>query len=346
MKLIISLGVHLLVLGMLTPAWAQRVGFGEDEKVRAFADAFVEKELDLSIVHLVANDLNEQMCPEEMAWIKEMGVYTFNSKPFAQWAWDNLVLSRVCGQIKGQTPDCFFVFDSQITPLKPRPFVPMMPDSEWVVVLNRLLSPERQSLDGDFPQVSVDQAPILTYRNLYQVYQKPLGMLCLKETDKYKKPGDYAEVVYSEKVVQDLRSIQAIMSSGGDTNALLALEKGLEVEFSRKLVQEIVRRKQPPTQVEIWSKEIDDLWKLQWKGESITARQVREHIRDYERQFRTAHEAGEISEKTYLEMMKLIRLDLEKNPNATHLPRHGSRQHVPPPGLRTDDSDDSSLPSE
>jgi len=324
MKFIVLFWIHLLVLGMLTPTWAQRVGFGEDEKVQAFADAFSKEDSDLSIVHLVANDFDEQMCPEEMAWIKEMGVYTFNSKPFAQWAWDNLVFSRVCEQIKGQTPDCFFVFDSQITPLKPRPFVPMMSDSEWVVVLNRLLSPERQSLDGDFPQVSVDQAPILTHHNLFQVYQKPLGMLCLKETDKYKRPGDYAEAIYSEKVVEDLKAIQALMSSGGDTNALLALEHELDVDFSRKLVQEIVSRKQPPTQEEIWREEIDNAWGGRNKeGDFVWG--LPERLVKLEEQFRSAHEAGELSNETYMELMKKIGLDLEKKPNATLL------NYTPPP---------------
>lgn len=326
MKFIVSFWIYLLVGGMLSPTWGQRVGFGEAEKACAFADAFTKENADLSIVHLIAYDFDEQMCPEEMAWIKEMGVYTFNSKPFAQWAWDNLVFSKVYKQIQGQVPDCFFIFDSQITPLVPRPFVPMMPGSEWVVVLNRLLSPDRQTLDDDFPQVSADQAPILTHDNLYQVYKKPLGMLCLKETDKYRKPGDYAEAIYPAKVVADLTAIQTVMSAGGDTNALLALEAELEVDFSRKLVQEIVRRKQPPTQEEIWRESIDELWKFRWKGERInTSQEVHAHFNELEQQFRAAHEAGELSDETYLELMYKIGLDLKEDPASTHFP------YKPPP---------------
>jgi len=326
MKFIVSFWIYLLVGGMLSPTWGQRVGFGEAEKACAFADAFTKENADLSIVHLIAYDFDEQMCPEEMAWIKEMGVYTFNSKPFAQWAWDNLVFSKVYKQIQGQVPDCFFIFDSQITPLVPRPFVPMMPGSEWVVVLNRLLSPDRQTLDDDFPQVSADQAPILTHDNLYQVYKKPLGMLCLKETDKYRKPGDYAEAIYPAKVVADLTAIQTVMSAGGDTNALLALAAELEVDFSRKLVQEIVRRKQPPTQEEIWRESIDELWKFRWKGERInTSQEVHAHFNELEQQFRAAHEAGELSDETYLEFMCKIGVDLKEDPASTHFP------YKPPP---------------
>lgn len=321
MKFIVSFWIYLLAGGMLSPAWGQRVGFGEAEKACAFADAFTKENADLSIVHLIAYDFDEQMCPEEMAWIKEMGVYTFNSKPFAQWAWDNLVFSKVYKQIQGQVPDCFFIFDSQITPLVPRPFVPMMPGSEWVVVLNRLLSPDRQTLDDDFPQVSADQAPILTHDNLYQVYKKPLGMLCLKETDKYRKPGDYAEAIYPAKVVADLTAIQTVMSAGGDTNALLALAAELEVDFSRKLVQEIVRRKQPPTQEEIWRESIDELWKFRWKGERInTSQEVHAHFNELEQQFRAAHEAGELSDETYLEFMRKLGVDIKKDPASTPFP--------------------------
>ena len=316
--------IYFSALGMLSPAWGQRVGFGEAEKACAFADAFTKENADLSIVHLIAYDFDEQMCPEEMAWIKEMGVYTFNSKPFAQWAWDNLVFSKVYKQIQGQVPDCFFIFDSQITPLVPRPFVPMMPGSEWVVVLNRLLSPDRQTLDEDFPQVSADQAPILTHDNLYQVYKKPLGMLCLKETDKYRKPGDYAEAIYPAKVVADLTAIQTVMSGGGDTNALLALAAELEVDFSRKLVQEIVRWKQPPTQEEIWREEIDNAWNYRYR-EGEAKRGVWERMSILEKQFRAAHEAGELSDETYLELMYKIGLDLKEDPASTHFP------YKPPP---------------
>jgi hypothetical protein len=102
---------------------------------------------------------------------------------------------------------------------------------------------------------------------------------------------------------------------------LLALAAELEVDFSRKLVQEIVRRKQPPTQEEIWREEIAALWRGGWSGAAARGEDIWELIKNYERQIRTAHAAGEISDDTYLEMMKLLRLDLKKDPNATHLNR-------------------------
>ena len=101
---------------------------------------------------------------------------------------------------------------------------------------------------------------------------------------------------------------------------MLALKHELDVDFSRKLVLEIVRRKQPPTQEEIWRERIDELWRFRWEGERInTSKEVHEHFRELEGQFRSAHEAGELSSETYMELMKKIGLDLEKKPNATLL---------------------------
>ncbi len=109
------------------------------------------------------------------------------------------------------------------------------------------------------------------------------------------------------------------MSAGGDTNALLALEAELEVDFSRKLVQEIVRRKQPPTQEEIWREEIRALWSDGFRDAAKRGEDPFELLRDFERKFRAAHEAGELSNETYMELMKMIRLNLQKNPNDTYL---------------------------
>ena len=114
------------------------------------------------------------------------------------------------------------------------------------------------------------------------------------------------------------------MSAGGDTNALLALAAELEVDFSRKLVQEIVRRKQPPTQEEIWREEIDNAWNYRYR-EGEAKRGVWERMSILEKQFRAAHEAGELSDETYLELMYKIGLDLKEDPASTHFP------YKPPP---------------
>lgn len=105
---------------------------------------------------------------------------------------------------------------------------------------------------------------------------------------------------------------------------MLALKHELDVDFSRKLVLEIVRRKQPPTQEEIWREEIDNAWGGRNKeGDFVWG--LPERLVKLEEQFRSAHEAGELSSETYMELMKKIGLDLEKKPNATHLP------YRPPP---------------
>ncbi len=165
---------------------------------------------------------------------------------------------------------------------------------------------------------------LATYENLFNTYRGGYGMICVKQADSpmYKPSRSYQ--VHPYGVVSEVRRIYEVMSAGGDTNALLALERDLEVDFSRKLVREIVRRKQPPTQEEIWREEIDNVWRGRYReGEAM--RRPPERMAILEEQFRSAHEAGELSNETYMELMKAIGLDLEKNPNATHLP------YTPPP---------------
>ena len=100
---------------------------------------------------------------------------------------------------------------------------------------------------------------------------------------------------------------------------LLALAAELEVDFSRKLVQEIVRRKQPPTQEEIWREEIDNAWNYRYR-EGEAKRGVWERMSILEKQFRAAHEAGELSDETYLEFMRKLGVDIKKDPASTPFP--------------------------
>ena len=275
MKMIKVFGVCLFVLLMAFPVWGEaRRRYGEPEKVEAFADALMQEEREYMIVHLLPHEFNDQLCPEEMAWIRKVEKHLRRRRKAsrAEWLWKDLIISRVLEPIQGQTPNCFFLFDANISyhdPMHP-PYVPLSLDTEWVVILDRLLSLDRKTLNDEFPQKSADLAPFLGHDNLFQFYQKPRGILCLKESDWPRSPHEHIEDVYPESVVEDLKAIVEVMSVGGDTNALLALEGELEVEFSRKLVQEIVRRKQPPpppTQEEIWREEIADFWRRVRAGE-------------------------------------------------------------------------------
>lgn len=190
-------------------------------------------------------------------------------------------------------------------------------ESEWLVVLEPLKDDEWGELMERMAMIGSDHP--LTPGNVIQVFRRSNGGICVNEGWLPPAPGPKLkrEQVYPESVIQEVHRIYEVMSSGGDTNALLALEQGLEVDFSRKLVQEIVHRKQPPTQVEIWREEVDNAWGMRYK-EGEVKRKLPERLAILEAQFRSAHEAGELSNETYLEMMKLIRLDLEENPNATH----------------------------
>ncbi len=199
------------------------------------------------------------------------------------------------------------------------PISPMPIDSEWLAVLRPLNSMEWKVVSEYMGTYNTNMPSLATYENLFNTYRGGYGMICVKQAAQpiYKSSRSYQ--VHPYEVVSEVRRIYEAMSSGGDTNALLALKHELDADFSRKLVLEIVRRKQPPTQEEIWREEIAALWRGGWQGAAERGKNVREILGDYERQFRSAHEAGEMPDDTYLEMMKLIRLDLEKKPNATHL---------------------------
>jgi hypothetical protein len=205
------------------------------------------------------------------------------------------------------------------------PISPMPIDSEWLAVLRPLNSMEWKVVSEYLGTYNTNMPSLATYENLFNTYRGGYGMICVKQADPpmYKPSRPYQ--VHPYEVVSEVRRIYEAMSSGGDTNALLALERELDVDFSRKLVQEIVRRKQPPpppTQEEIWRERIDELWRFRWEGERInTSKEVHEHFRELERQFRFAHEAGELSDVIYLELMNRIGLDLIKDPKRTRLPR-------------------------
>ncbi len=195
-------------------------------------------------------------------------------------------------------------------------------DTEWFLILGPLQDREGELLMTFMREAGVNDA--LTAENVLKVFRSGNGAICVKDDRQARNvdcPICPKEKLYPVAVVQEVCRIRDVMSASGDTNALLALEAELEVDFSRKLVQEIVRRKQPPTQEEIWREEIAALWRGGWSGAAARGEDIWELIKNYERQFRTAHAAGEISDDTYLEMMKLLRLDLIKDPNATHLNR-------------------------
>ena len=197
-------------------------------------------------------------------------------------------------------------------------------ESEWLLVLEPLQGDEWEELMAHMTKVGVEH-PIHP-GNVIKVFRASYGAICIRDDWQPFAPERMLPKgkIYPATVVQEVCRIRDVMSGGGDTNALLALEAELEVDFSRKLVQEIVRRKQPPpppTQEEIWREEIAALWRGGWSGAAARGEDIWELIKNYERQIRTAHAAGEISDDTYLEMMKLLRLDLIKDPNATHLNR-------------------------
>ena len=154
-----------------------------------------------------------------------------------------------------------FIIMGEDVPIAPTPI-----DSEWLAVLRPLNSMEWKVVSEYLETYSTGMPPLATSENLFNTYRGGYGMICVGQSDPpiYKPSRSYQ--VYPIGVVGEVRQIFDVMSGGGDTNALLALEAELEVDFSRKLVQEIVRRKQPPTQEEIWREEIAALWRGGWSG--------------------------------------------------------------------------------
>ena len=195
-------------------------------------------------------------------------------------------------------------------------------DTEWFLILGPLQDREGELLMTFMREAGVNDA--LTAENVLKVFRSGNGAICVKDDRQARNvdcPICPKEKLYPVAVVQEVCRIRDVMSASGDTNALLALEAELEVDFSRKLVQEIVRRKQPPTQEEIWRESIDELWKFRWKGERInTSQEVHAHFNELEQQFRAAHEAGELSDETYLEFMRKLGVDIKKDPASTPFP--------------------------
>ena len=296
----------------------------EENKIRVFADVLMHPSNEFMIAHIVQSGYELPMREGGT----HNGIQNSSDNQIFDLYRNGIFPYQTRNSILETIPALIYIYDPMLinfgksTP----PSMPMLLGSEWIAIMKRALESDGKSAAPFLGSKVLSEFEDLNYENTYQLHMKPYGLLCLLSPPIPEYiPKERIEKLYPVGITRELQRISALTSAGGDTNALLALEQELEVDFSRKLIQEIVRRKQPPTQEEIWREEIDDLWKLQWKGESISPRQVRERVRDYERQFRAAHEAGEMSDETYLAMMKLIRLDLEQNPKATHL------RHTTPP---------------
>jgi hypothetical protein len=289
----------------------------EQARIETFADALMDEEMEFIYAHVNRLDLSAPENQELMDWFMG-GIYFV--RPV-----------HVVSSYPVQLPSQLFTFSgvgvSIPAPELDGPTLSMRPDSDWLLVLETMMGDEWGELIEHLESIS-ENHPV-TPGNVYKVFRHSHGGICVNEGWLPPAPGPNLkrEQVYPVSVIREVHRIYDVMSSGGDTNALLALEQELEVDFSQKLVREIVRRKQPPpppTQEEIWREEIDNAWGMRYK-EGEVKRKLPERLAILEAQFRSAHEAGELSNETYLELMKLIRLDLEQNPKATHL------RHTTPP---------------
>ena len=308
----------IMIMGIC--AHAQNPTYLENDKVQVFADALTKPELGLHVVYATAHALSEGSCDSLRKWVEAEDIYSFTNKSMGARTWKDLILCRLLSPASGNIDECFFVYDPHITTtgMDP-PFVPLMPGSRWVMVIGPVLSSERKAISSGIEQCAVDAAPIFTPSNIFSLYQKPNGLLCLEDTDKYKKPGKRAEAIYPPEVASDIDKIQAVISIGGNTNEIILLKHKMKAEFSRNLLDEIIKRLQPPSFEEQMRSDIKNLWRARWKGESISAEEAMARMRECEKQLRVAHEKGDLVPTAYVEMMNKLGLDVKNNPDQ-HLP--------------------------
>ena len=310
--------VITIIAGM--SAHAQNPKYLENDKVQVFADALTKPELGLHVVCATAHARSESSCDSLRKWVEAEDIYSFTNKSMGAKTWKDLILCRLLSPASGNIDECFFVYDPHITTtgMDP-PFVPLMPGSKWIMVIGPVLSSERKAISSDIEQSSVDEAQIFTSRNIFSVYQKPNGLLCLEDTDKYKKPGKRAEAIYPPEVASDIDKIKAVISIGGNTNEIILLKDEMKVDFSRKLLDEIIKRLQPLSFEEQVRSDIENLWRARWKGKSISAEEAMAHMRECEKLLRVAHAKGDLVPTAYVELMNKLGLDVKKNPDQ-HLP--------------------------
>ena len=293
----------------LAHASASSEGALEQARIETFADALMDETVNYIFAH-VNGVADEQTREKIWKW------YDAFAHPVAPYQLINscpIPLPPVVFGYRG--------FGVRIPrPKLEGPIFVITEEEEWLVVFEPIQDKEWEVLTAWMSETDVDDW--ITPENIVKVFRSGNGAICVKPDGRFRAvyhPEFPMEKVYPVAVVQEVCRIRDVMSGGGDTNALLALEAELEVDFSRKLVQEIVRRKQPPTQEEIWREEIAALWRGGWSGAEKRGQDFNECLRDFERQFRAAHEADELSDEIYLELMRKIGLDLEKYPFATRL---------------------------
>ena len=304
-----TLASMMFVGFFLAHASASSEGALEQARIETFADALMDNETPYVYAHVRDIKTDDVEWKELRKWYHPLQhriypLYLDFSYPMA-------------------LPSIVFEFDgigAEFPPPEDKgPTLIIGRESEWLLVLEPLQGDEWEELMAHMTKVGVEH-PIHP-GNVIKVFRASYGAICIRDDWQPFAPERMLPKgkIYPATVVQEVCRIRDVMSGGGDTNALLALEAELEVDFSRKLVQEIVRRKQPPTQEEIWREEIAALWRGGWSGAEKRGQDFNECLRDFERQFRAAHEADELSDEIYLELMRKIGLDLEKYPFATRL---------------------------
>ena len=286
----------------------------EEARLGVFADVLMAPDASMTMAHIGFPGIANPVLQEARKWINEQRAIDWRV-PFVPYI--------VTTSFPSHIDEVVFRYLSPIIRLDSGPSDPLPSfeiGSEWLVIFAPVGAEEWGKAAEFLGQVKGDRP--VNPGNLFNIYRSGYGMICVKQGPPpyFGKERAAMEPVHPVEVVEEVREIHTVMAAGGNTNALLALANDLGVDFSRKLVQEIVRRKQPPTLEEQLRAEISDLWALRWKGERIGGLEVRERLREHERNFRADYEAGKISRETYVARMRLLQLDVENQPNRTLQP--------------------------
>ncbi|MDR0993033.1 MAG: hypothetical protein LBN38_00485, partial [Verrucomicrobiota bacterium] len=235
-------------------------------------------------------------------------------------------LYQVKEVIRGDLSECIFIFQNRrVFNINGDNFNLFMAlGSEWLLIVYPALSTEGKVEAKFLSQDYVDRMPILSRHNLFQLYKKGKGSICLLKGS----PSPFSKMQKEEapaKIIPDIKEIQAAIL-GGDTNVIRALEGKMKGDFGKALAREIARRLLPPSFEEQMRLDIAELRRAQWRGKSISMKEAVTRMQDCETQLRSAYESGEIDRETYVELMGKLGLDVNKYPNR-HLP--GPRTKAP-----------------
>ncbi|HOH31086.1 MAG TPA: hypothetical protein PLC40_15515, partial [Candidatus Hydrogenedentes bacterium] len=214
-----TLASMMFVGFFLAHASASSEGALEQARIETFADALMDNETPYVYAHVRDIKTDDVEWKELRKWYHPLQhriypLYLDFSYPMA-------------------LPSIVFEFDgigAEFPPPEDKgPTLIIGRESEWLLVLEPLQGDEWEELMAHMTKVGVEH-PIHP-GNVIKVFRASYGAICIRDDWQPFAPERMLPKgkIYPATVVQEVCRIRDVMSGGGDTNALLALEAELEV---------------------------------------------------------------------------------------------------------------------